>query len=73
MMRGLAMPSGEIAARVVRNAFERGLVVETSGPFDEVVKCLAALTITEDELNSGLDILADAVRSAFSQAAREAA
>lgn len=73
MMRGLAMPSGEIAAKVVGNAFERGLVIETSGPFDEVVKCLAALTITESELDEGLDILAEAVKSAFSKGAREAA
>lgn len=73
MMRGLAMPSGEIAAKVVRSAFERGLVIETSGPFDEVVKCLAALTTPGDELDKGLDILADSVKSAFSRTAREAA
>lgn len=73
MMRGLVMPSGEIAAKVVSNAFDRGLVIETSGPCDEVVKCLAALTIPEEELNQGLDILADAVTSAFSEAAKEAA
>jgi 4-aminobutyrate aminotransferase-like enzyme len=40
---------------------------------DEVVKCLAALTISGQELNQGLDILADAVRSAFSEVAKEAA
>jgi diaminobutyrate-2-oxoglutarate transaminase len=73
MMRGLALPSGEIAAKVVSNAFERGLVIETSGPLDEVVKCLAALTISGKELNQGLDILADAVRSAFSEVAKAAA
>ena len=73
MMRGLVMPSGEIAAKVVSSAFERGLVIETSGPNDEVVKCLAALTITEEELNQGLDILAAAVEHVFSTAAREAA
>jgi len=73
MMRGLAMPSGEIAAGVVRNAFERGLVIETSGPRDEVVKCLAALTITDDELASGLDILAESVERALARADRAAA
>jgi diaminobutyrate-2-oxoglutarate transaminase len=73
MMRGLEMPSGEIAAKVVRIAFERGLVIETSGPHDEVVKCLTALTITDDELNQGLDILANSVRHVFAKADRAAA
>ncbi len=73
MMRGLAMPSGEIAARVVEGAFARGLVIETSGPDDEVVKCLAALTIDEAELRRGLDILADAVKAALAAADRDRA
>ncbi|HEX7063289.1 MAG TPA: diaminobutyrate--2-oxoglutarate transaminase [Woeseiaceae bacterium] len=73
MMRGLAMPSGELAARVVEGAFARGLVIETSGPDDEVVKCLAALTIDEAELRRGLDILADAVESALAAADRDRA
>lgn len=63
MMRGLRMPSGEVASQVTRAALDKGLVIETSGPNDEVVKCLAALTIPEKELLQGLDILAAAVRS----------
>jgi diaminobutyrate-2-oxoglutarate transaminase len=73
MMRGLEMPSGDIAAAVVQAAFERGLVIETSGPNDEVVKCLAALTIGEDELEKGLSILARAVGAVFEKSARAAA
>ncbi|HUD96342.1 MAG TPA: diaminobutyrate--2-oxoglutarate transaminase [Woeseiaceae bacterium] len=73
MMQGLAMPSGKIAAMVVKAAFSRGLIIETSGPRDEVVKCLAALTIPDDELNSGLDLLEEAVRDAFDKYARKAA
>lgn len=73
MMRGLAMRDGEVAAKVVRSAFERGLVIETSGPNDEIVKCLAALTITDDELNQGLDILAASVRGVFARPDRAAA
>ncbi|HET6630879.1 MAG TPA: diaminobutyrate--2-oxoglutarate transaminase [Woeseiaceae bacterium] len=73
MMRGLEMPTGDIAAAVVQAAFERGLVIETSGPNDEVVKCLAALTIEEDELEKGLSILAEAVGAVFEKAARAAA
>ncbi len=73
MMRGIEMPSGEIAAAVVKAAFERGLVIETSGPNDEVVKCLAALTIQEDELEEGLSILSRAISAVFEKSARAAA
>lgn len=73
MMRGLAMPSGDIAAKVVREAFAQGLVIETSGPRDEVIKCLAALTIPEEEFNKGLDILAIAVQGALAKSDRRAA
>ena len=44
-------------------AFERGLLVETAGPRGEAVKLLPPLTITEAELDQGLELLADAVRS----------
>src|SRR5690606_20716912 len=40
MMRGLYVGSGETAAQITRKAFERGLIIETSGPHDEVVKVL---------------------------------
>ena len=73
MMRGLEMPSAGTAARVVKSAFSNGLIIETSGPDDEIVKCLAALTITDDELTKGLDILAGAVRSVLEKAGKAAA
>lgn len=73
MMRGLELPSGEHAAAVVKAAFERGLIIETSGPNDEVVKCLAALTIDEDDFRKGLDILSEAVSEALDKADRAAA
>ena len=44
-------------------AFERGLLVETAGPEDEVVKLLPPLTVTDTELDQGLAILADAVQT----------
>ncbi|MGV9884438.1 diaminobutyrate--2-oxoglutarate transaminase [Streptomyces sp. NPDC003006] len=50
------------AAQVCRRAFELGLLVETSGALSEVVKLLPALTITEDELDEGLTVLARSVR-----------
>ncbi|GFJ87481.1 hypothetical protein Prum_011230 [Phytohabitans rumicis] len=60
---GLTFDADHLAAAVCAAAFERGLLVETSGPRDEVVKLLPPLTATRDELAQGLDILADAVRA----------
>ncbi len=57
MMRGLLFADPAAAAAVSARAFERGLIIERSGPRDEVVKCLAPLTISEAQLCEGLDIL----------------
>ena len=43
------------------SAFERGLIIETSGPDDEVVKVLAPLTTPHETLEAGLAIVAEAV------------
>jgi diaminobutyrate-2-oxoglutarate transaminase len=63
LARGLAFESGDLAGKVCRAAFERGLLMETSGPDDEVVKVMPSLTITDDELAQGLEILSDSVRA----------
>ncbi len=59
----LPFEHGELAAKVCTAAFERGLLVETAGPQGEAVKLLPPLTITDAELDQGLALLADAVRS----------
>ncbi|MBX6766075.1 MAG: diaminobutyrate--2-oxoglutarate transaminase [Actinomadura rubrobrunea] len=60
---GLVMRSPGLAPKVCAEAFERGLLMETSGPEGEVVKLLPPLTATEAELTAGLEILADSVRA----------
>ncbi|MBF9131248.1 diaminobutyrate--2-oxoglutarate transaminase [Plantactinospora sp. S1510] len=62
MMRGVDVGSGALAADITRRCFAGGLMLETSGPHDEVVKVLAPLTTPDDLLNDGLDILLDAAR-----------
>ena len=44
-----------------RAAFERGALMETSGPSDEVVKLLPPLTTSRSDLETGLEILAASV------------
>jgi diaminobutyrate-2-oxoglutarate transaminase len=68
MMRGLDMKTGEAAKRVTKAAFDRGLIIETSGAHDEIVKVLAPLVIEDDVLVTGLDILEDCVRRALAPA-----
>ena len=60
-MQGLEFNSGDLASRVCREAFSRGLIIETSGSEGQVVKCLCPLTITQDELEQGLTILEQSV------------
>ncbi|SFA90871.1 diaminobutyrate aminotransferase apoenzyme [Poseidonocella pacifica] len=62
MMQGVDVGDGELAGRVCARAFEKGLVIETSGAHDEVVKVLAPLTTPAETLRRGLDILLEAVR-----------
>jgi diaminobutyrate-2-oxoglutarate transaminase len=51
---------------VTAKAFEYGLIIERSGPQDEVIKCLMPLTIGLDEIEEGLDILERAIVEEFS-------
>lgn len=60
LVQGLVFDEPENAGKVCKLAFDEGLLAETSGPSDEVVKLLPALTITDEELDHGLAILADA-------------
>jgi diaminobutyrate-2-oxoglutarate transaminase len=68
-MWGLVFDDPAIAARVGPAAFERGLLVETVGSRDEVVKLLPSLLITPEELTEGLQILDDAIAEAAAAAA----
>lgn len=64
MMRGLVAPDDPSwATRVAHAAFERHMVIETSGPHNEVLKFLTALTIDDAELRRGLGILRDSMAS----------
>lgn len=62
MVRGLAFEDHTAAGKVCAQAFGAGLLAETSGPSDEVVKLLPPLTISREDLDRGLSILSDAVK-----------
>lgn len=52
MMQGVDVGSQTLAAE--QRCFDHGLVIETSGPNDEIVKVLPALTTPVDILEVGL-------------------
>ncbi|WP_250557275.1 diaminobutyrate--2-oxoglutarate transaminase [Pseudonocardia lacus] len=63
LARGLAFAQPDLAVKACTAAFERGLLVETAGPADEVMKIMPPLTVTDDELDEGLAVVVDAVRA----------
>ncbi|MEU4315981.1 diaminobutyrate--2-oxoglutarate transaminase [Nocardia sp. NPDC024068] len=66
LVHGLVFEDASQAVKVCQVAFDRGLLTETSGASDEVVKLLPPLTIADDELDQGLHILSDAVETVCS-------
>ncbi|KDB67558.1 diaminobutyrate--2-oxoglutarate transaminase [Bordetella bronchiseptica D989] len=68
LIQGLvATAEPELANRIARKAFERGVVIETSGAQDEVLKLLPALTIEDELLTRGLDLIEASVADALSE------
>lgn len=63
MLAGVKFPENDTASKVAAEAFAHGVLVETSGPEDEVLKIMPPLTITDDELQAGLKVITDAVRT----------
>ena len=53
------------AAAVTARAFKKGLIIERSGPRDEVIKCMMPLTTRYSELDEGLAILEGAMEEEF--------
>jgi diaminobutyrate-2-oxoglutarate transaminase len=70
MMLGIEMESGDLAGRVTANAFAKGLIIETSGPDGEVVKCLCPLVTSDHDISLALDIIATSIDEAVGRSGR---
>jgi 4-aminobutyrate aminotransferase / (S)-3-amino-2-methylpropionate transaminase / 5-aminovalerate transaminase len=57
-------PAASLAAAVLREAHARGLALLRAGLYDNVIRLLMPLTISDDELAAGLDILENALEAA---------
>jgi len=64
MIWGLQSDQEDFCNEVSAEAFKRGLLAETAGADDQVIKFLAPLTISEEELDKGLDLLDESVDAA---------
>jgi len=69
LARALATPSAAHADAVVRRCFEQGLLLETAGASGDVVKLLPPLTVSDDDLATGLGVLAGSVRAVMAGSA----
>jgi 4-aminobutyrate aminotransferase / (S)-3-amino-2-methylpropionate transaminase / 5-aminovalerate transaminase len=61
-------PAPALTAAVLREAHARGLVILRAGLFDNVVRLLMPLTISDEELTAGLDILEQSLQAATAAA-----
>ncbi|GGJ87523.1 4-aminobutyrate--2-oxoglutarate transaminase [Lentibacillus kapialis] len=57
-------PDKEMAPQVLKEARERGLIALKAGVYDNVVRLLMPLVITDEQLAEGLDILEEAIEAA---------
>ncbi|MHA2707367.1 diaminobutyrate--2-oxoglutarate transaminase [Vibrio owensii] len=72
MMIGIECKNGEISGDIAKACFESGMVIETAGPNDEVVKFFCPLTISEAELTQGLNIFEGSVEAIASKLFKQA-
>ncbi|PPF33608.1 diaminobutyrate--2-oxoglutarate transaminase [Pseudoclavibacter sp. AY1H1] len=67
LMYGIvSLDDRDLPSRISAEAFQRGLVIETAGAFEEVLKFLPALTLTSDELQTGLRIVRESLDAVLS-------
>ena len=63
LMTGIDFCTGELAGLVQRSCFDRGLIIETCGPYDNVLKLLPPLTVTHEEISQAFSIIHQSMRS----------
>ncbi|MEO1252980.1 MAG: 4-aminobutyrate--2-oxoglutarate transaminase [Pseudomonadota bacterium] len=62
-------PNGDLAAAILTEARSRGLIMTTAGAYAQCLRSLVPLVISDEMLNEGLDIFAEAAEAAFASQA----
>jgi diaminobutyrate-2-oxoglutarate transaminase len=63
MIRGLGFQDLHAARQVATMCFNNGVIIETAGPKDEVIKLLPSLNIENKYLEQGINVLEKSIRS----------
>lgn len=66
-IQGIAFDDAELAGKASAECFEHGLVIETAGIDDQVLKLLPPLIISDEDLEKGLSIIEEAVTKVASE------
>lgn len=67
MFRGINCVDGDLAEKITRKAFQDGLIIETSGADDQVIKFFCPLIISDENLKKGIDIVEKAIHEVCSK------
>jgi diaminobutyrate-2-oxoglutarate transaminase len=62
MFQGIHCVNGDLAEKITRKAFKQGLIIETSGADDQVIKFFCPLVISDENLKKGIDIVEQAIK-----------
>lgn len=60
-------PNGELVTAMVQECVQRGLMIEPAGRYGQVVRFLAPLVITDEQLEKGLEIFEEALQACLSK------
>lgn len=71
LILGLQTTDAELADAITSEAFERGLIIETAGANDDVVKLLPPLVVSDAEIDRALGIIAESVDAVVDQLGEE--
>ncbi|ENH96459.1 diaminobutyrate--2-oxoglutarate aminotransferase [Gracilibacillus halophilus YIM-C55.5] len=63
LMVGIASEADGLSEQIAEECFNRGLIMETAGPNDEVFKLFPALNIPKDDLQKGLNIIEESIKA----------
>ncbi len=69
LIQGIEFADAELAAECSKRAFEQGLIIETAGVEDQVLKLLPPLMIPDADLEAGLRIIESVVGAVAAEAA----
>ena len=58
-------PATEIAAKLIQNAIQKGLLLENCGTAGNVIRFLAPLKMTDEQMEKGLEIFEESLKEAL--------